>query len=337
MDIKLRKDISDITNNYNDYLFDLPNVNGMGFGFKHINGINTHEPCIHVLVENKIDSKYIPKNNLIPKTYMGIKTDVINIGRILSKDEFTSLNSEKLGLDKLLSPNSRKYRPLQAGCGISCFNNRYIAINGTLGCIVTKIINKERQYYILSNNHVLAYENKLPIGTSITQPSVSVGGIPYLNSVATLDDFIPTEFITKDSRPANYVDCAIAKIKNKSLVSNKVVGLGLITGVAEAEIDLHVKKSGFRTGITEGVVETLDMVAYFGDSPEESYYKDQIGMDLFAGPGDSGSTVIDNQGRVIGLVMSTSKNGFTLANKIQSVLDALNVKIYTYNDDIIIV
>lgn len=341
MDTKFKKNVSDITHNHYKYLLNLSNVNGVGLGFKYINGINTNEPCIHVLVEDKIDKKYVSQNNLIPKTYMGIKTDVIKIGRILSpKNELNFLGTNKLSLEDYYPKRFRKFRPLQAGCSISCFNNKYQTVQGTLGCIVTNIVNNKKQYYILSCNHVIAYDNALPIGTYVTQPSTVFGGIPYFNSVARLDTYIPIKFLTKDNiddPPENYIDCAIAKINDKTLISNRVLDLGLITGVAEAEIDQHVQKSGLLTGVTDGNILTLDATLYLGEFPKEALFTDQIAIDLSAGPGDSGSTILNDEGKVVGLLMALSELGYGIANKIDLVLEALNVKVYTYFDDIIIV
>ena len=115
----IMNNILDISHNYYKYLINLKNVIGVGLGLKIINNIQTIEPCIHVLVNTKIKTKYLNKNNIIPKTYMGIKTYVIENGSI-----------------KLLSEyNQNKFRPLQSGCTLGISNTRYV---GTLCCIVKK-------------------------------------------------------------------------------------------------------------------------------------------------------------------------------------------------------
>ena len=121
MDFK--NNIKDICyNNYN-YLISLKNVIGIGLGLKEINGIDTFEPCIHVLVQDKILSKYITSNNIIPKTYMGIKTDIINVGVM------ESFSSENL---------TSKVRPLKGGYSVASCLDKATFIPGTITCIVKK-------------------------------------------------------------------------------------------------------------------------------------------------------------------------------------------------------
>ena len=70
---------------------------------------------------------------------------------------------------------------------------------GTLGALVTG----DGVLYILSNNHVLANENSLPIGTNIFQPGLLDSGNPANDAIATLAKFVPLE---KD-RPNQRFDC----------------------------------------------------------------------------------------------------------------------------------
>ena len=203
---KLKNNILDISHNYYDYLMNLDNVNGVGLGYKWINGVKTDELCIHVLVKEKIPSEYLTKNNIIPKNYMGIKTDVREVKNI-SMQNFVE---EKV---------PQKFRPLEGGCSINPFN---YPGEGTLGCIVTKVVKEEKNFYILSNNHVLALNNKLPLGTAIIQPLEDLGGSVDGDIVARLSNFIRLKPITFNQKPVNYVDCALAKLVNQELATNKI-------------------------------------------------------------------------------------------------------------------
>ena len=177
---KIENNILDISHNYYKYFMMIENVNGVGLGFKKINGINTKELCIHILVEKKINEQYLLKNSIVPKIYMGIKTDIIERGQIIAH---TGVNEDF------------KIRPLQGGSAISSeyFNlgKRNIS-TGTLGCIVTKKKKSfGRNYFILSNNHVIADANNAPIGTPIMQPQYKTGNE---ETVAYLSDFIKIDF-----------------------------------------------------------------------------------------------------------------------------------------------
>src|SRR5207244_1839694 len=66
---------------------------------------------------------------------------------------------------------------------------------------------------ILSNNHVLAQENLLPVGSSIFQPALLDGGDPKRDAVAQL-----TEFVELRADEANEMDCAIARVLDPNTV-----------------------------------------------------------------------------------------------------------------------
>ena len=82
MDNSLKNKLMDICNQaYKDFK-NIKNVVGVGIGFKYVDGKNTEELCIQVLVSKKIDEKSLATNDIIPKEYLGIKTDIIEVGSI---------------------------------------------------------------------------------------------------------------------------------------------------------------------------------------------------------------------------------------------------------------
>ena len=314
----VKKSVSDIAHNHCHYLMNLQNVHGVGYGFKYINKIDTLEPCIHILVENKIDKKYLPSNNIIPKTYMGIKTDVLHVGK------FKYLSKDKV---------RQKFRPLVGGCGISV--NKDI---GTLGCIVYKVVGKALRYFILSNNHVLADMNANPLGSPVIQPTWENGGSTNGDIIAHLDNFIRIEpFNPNDPNeqmypPVNFVDAAIAKITNSSLVSNKIYRINSITGLGSPVLNLPVKKVGLVTGLTNGKILTteLSLRTDFKDNDSRRvFYEDQAMAQMTASSGDSGSVTLSLSNEIVGLNFAADLElGHVVMNPIKTVLNYLNVDIY---------
>ena len=310
----LENKIMDINHNYYKFLLNLKNVNGIGFGFKEKNDLNTLEPCIHVLVEDKIDEKYLSKNNIIPKSYMGIKTDVIKAKK------------PKIRTDEI----PYMFRPLEGGCVISPNiktknTNRYL--KGTLGCIVTKVIDGKKEFFILSNNHVLANTNEFPIGTPIIQPNKLNGGSD-LDVVASLYTFVPLNFITETEEPINYMDAAIGKISNNSLISNEIYLLNNIMGVSKATPTLAVKKVGFKTGLTKGRVVSTGVTTNvtFSDN-KEAHFQDQVYAKFINDDGDSGSVVLNRNNEVVGLFFAgIDKDAYF--SDIDKVLSEFKVNIY---------
>src|SRR5437870_529439 len=67
-------------------------------------------------------------------------------------------------------PNPRvRMRPAQPGCSIGFrIAGDHFVMGGTFGALVKT----RSKVYILSNNHVLADENRLPIGSPIFQPAL---------------------------------------------------------------------------------------------------------------------------------------------------------------------
>lgn len=314
----IHQNISDLCKNHYKLLLNLKNVIGVGLGHKVINFVNTAEPCIHVLVEKKVKSNYLSSNNIVPKTFMGIKTDVIEIG----KSRFSST-----------SPFPMKIRPIECGCDITWLDeeSEEDPFWGTLSCFVTKETLKAKEYYILSNNHVLADFNKVSIGTPIVQPANSPLDIAHQDIIANLSTFIPLKPTIDDKEPVNLVDCAIAKVIDKSLISNKIFQIGEIAGISKATLKLPIKKFGVTSGLTEGKVATINSTLNIEVSENEKYiFVDQIIGKLENDEGDSGSLILNDLNEAIGLYWGgTNNNAFSYINDISNVLDALNVKIYT--------
>ena len=316
----LQKNILDISKNHFNYLMNLQNVSAIGLGLKYINNINIFEPCLHVLVDKKLPSNSLTSNNIVPKNYMGIKTDVIEIGNL----RFSSN-------DGLIT---QKFRPLESGCQLVIYtqvNNKPYEITGTLGCIVSSVINRKRHHFILSNNHVLANFNETPIGEEIMQLNYSDEEIFDEDVVAHLTNFIPLNPTKNNTTHINYVDCAIAKVAHKSLISNKVFNVGEITGVSKAILNEDVKKVGYYTGLTTGKILTLGATFNMYDSNNKKFiFKEQIIGKVKSDTGDSGSILLNNKNEAIGLIFGNSKNGtHILVNDINMVLKKLNVEIYT--------
>jgi hypothetical protein len=79
-----------------------------------------------------------------------------------------------------------KQRPLLIGSSTGFLASGFI-MAGTLGCFVRS--GSSTALYILSNNHVLADENRYPKGGSIVQPGALDGGSPTADRVAKLTRF----------------------------------------------------------------------------------------------------------------------------------------------------
>ncbi|CAG7839092.1 hypothetical protein CLOHAE12215_00496 [Clostridium haemolyticum] len=301
----LEKKVSHICMKEYEYFLNKKNVIGVALGYKVTNGFYTCKKCIVVFVTVKLPSYELDSNQLIPQYYNGIPTDVVQC----DKPRFGALTG--------------KVRPVLNGYSIG--NVLEYNVSGTCGCLVS-----DKYLYVLSNNHVLANNNKIPIETSIIQPSISDGGKNPKDVIAHLYRFIPIEFIEGNKKPENKVDCAIAKVISRSLVSASIAFIGIPKGIKEALLLEKVCKVGRTTEKTYGKV-TYTRGTIIVESEEvgkDALFTDQIMTSKMTESGDSGSLLVDEELNALGLCMSSNKQ-VTIVNPIRNVLSSLKVKLVT--------
>jgi S1-C subfamily serine protease len=227
-----------------------------------------------------------------------------------------------------------KQRPLLIGSSTGFLASGFI-MAGTLGCFVRS--GSSSALYILSNNHVLADENRYAKGGHIVQPGTLDGGSPTADRVAKL-----TRFVRLEPKKTNFVDCAIAKLNATSKADvNKLKGIGRLAGQRSSELQVGdvVHKVGRTTGVRHGRVTAfeLDGVAVEYDIGVVSF-DNQIeiegaGNKSFSDAGDSGSLIVDDQMLAAALLFAggdhggSNGKGLTYANPIAAVLKSLKVKL----------
>jgi hypothetical protein len=199
-------------------------------------------------------------------------------------------------------------RPLLIGASIGHF--RITA--GTLGGFV--VLRKGGQVRALSNNHVLADEDRGKKGDAILQPGAYDGGGPAQDRVGTLDRAVKLK-----PRGTNRVDAALAAVDAKiEYDSRTLTGVGTLQGVAKAPVEETdpVEKLGRTTGHTRGRVTAfeLDNVVVAYDSGNFRF-DDQIEVEgaddgSFSEGGDSGSLVLTSEEHAaFGLLFAGSDQG----------------------------
>lgn len=276
------------------------NVIGVGLGYKECKGIDTSIPCIKVFVENKYLEGYLSRKDIIPKTYNGILTDVVESGAI----EASSL--------------TERVRPAPGGYSIS---NVIFKKSGTIGCLITD--GKEK--YILSGNHILATVNRCPVGVVILQPSATDKGKYPKDEIAALDKFIP---LVPGEDKVNLVDCAIAKPTKEADVSARIALIGNIKGVRLAQVGEEVKKTGRTTELTFGKVKAIGCTFTTEIFSKKYVFCEQIAATKMSDGGDSGSVLLGKDDYVLGLLYSGTKS-YSVFNAIRNVIGSLGMTIVT--------
>lgn len=307
-------------------LFKLPNVVVVGTGLKVTKGVNTGKYAVIVGVTRKVSLIGLKKSEIIPQYYEGFETDVIETGEIRAL-------------------RTSRHRPAPGGVSIG-----HIKVTaGTLGMVVRK--NGIRQ--ILSNNHVLANSNDAKIRDFILQPGRADGGITPDDIIAHLTDFSVIHMEKASDCPVakaivwglngfaslfgrktripqpillqvNKVDCAIAEPIEDKYVSDEILEVGVPTGLGTVGIGEMVKKSGRTSGLNFGTVIMVDAIAKVNYPTGVATFEDQILTTAIAEPGDSGSVVLTEENKIVGLLFAGSDQ-VTIMNKIGNVFTALGL------------
>jgi hypothetical protein len=194
---------------------------------------------------------------------------------------------------------------------------------GTFGAVVTDGTLR----FILSNNHVLADENNLPVGSPIFQPGLLDGGNPATDQIARL-----TRFVALQVAGPNAVDTAIAEVLKATLVrATPLPQVGRLTSAQPiaAAVNMKVHKHGRTTGYTRGEVFDTSADVQVEYDAGVLTFQNQILVrgtpGSFSDAGDSGSLIVDRKSkRGTGLLFAGS-GSYTIANHLSDVLAALGV------------
>ncbi|MBN1560909.1 hypothetical protein JW998_11705 [candidate division KSB1 bacterium] len=311
------------------------NVIGVGVGRKETAGKKAEELSLKVFVQEKVAVSALLSKDLIPKEIDGISTDVTAVGEIYS----------------FQNPQSR-HRPAMPGISIG----HYAISAGTFGAVVRDATTNER--LILSNNHVLANSNSAAKGDTILQPGRADGGKDPQDRIADLERFVKinwkdgggddncpiatffesllnlfaaltgsgTRLKQVRANAINLIDAAVAKPVNNEIIEDQILKIGAVSGTAEAAIGMTVKKSGRTTGYTEGVINTLDATVEVSYGSTTAIFEQQIFTNYMSDPGDSGSLIVSEDNKAVGLLFAGSST-VTVINPIAAVLAGLNIVI----------
>jgi hypothetical protein len=244
-----------------------------------------------------------------------------------------------------LIPEQQQQQPL--ACGLQLQNvddddrqrtagalGQNLIIIGTLGCFVRRA---SGAVAVLSNNHVLAGENRGQNGKDrILQP----GNLTFTSNqhIATLADFVALQPSPANARPAkgnvvfNSVDAAVAELEQSIQFAQGFLPSRSLPGphgTAAPKVGDRVFKVGRTTGLTHGTITAVGIVvgpiAY---DPGNCWFNQQfeiVGDNgvLFSDHGDSGSAIVSTTGELIGLLYAGNGTQ-TYACPIDKVLTDLN-------------
>ena len=345
-----------------DELLALPNVVGVGIGYKVTNGQIVRDAdgnpveCIVVSVVEKVDLDGLAPDERVPDAMDGDPTDVVATGPIRV---LTDLPADVAVVDP-----KQRHRPVTPGLSIG-LNPGVTA--GTLGFIVEKAGSSAR--FLLSNWHVIAANNTPVVDrdvTTITQPGNADGGSPPSDVIGQLSEFVPitsggspipipsecgvagaaadtlnllARMVGSGTRVApvlevasehdtdNLVDAALGLIEVGYDRTTPVIGV--VTEPSTPVLGMQVQKFGRTTEHTVGTITQVSAtftVQGYPDGP--ATFVDQVAITgdsgSFLAGGDSGSGLTTMDGKAVGLCFAGSQ-AIGIANTWQNVTAALNV------------
>ncbi|MFZ5595758.1 MAG: hypothetical protein ACOY31_01945 [Bacillota bacterium] len=322
-----------------DKFLNMKNVIGVGVGMKQVGGERTKKPAVIIFVEKKVPRSNLAGNEAIPGDVGGVLTDVIEIGRV-----------------RLLEGRTDKVRPARPGVSIG----HYRITAGTFGAVVRDL--NTRELLILSNNHILANatngkDGRSAPGDPIFQPAAFDGGTeadrigdllrfwPLMRSVNTPEcpvaegaAKIGTKLVhlirpsydmkfVKRYRGSNLIDAAVARPVSQDMLSPEIMEIGRPQGVGTVEVDRKIMKSGRSSGLTTGSVTALNVTLQVDLSDNEvGIFSSQVVSEMTSQGGDSGSLVLDERKRAVGLLFAGSEK-YTVFNQLDLVLSKLSVEL----------
>lgn len=317
------------------------NVIAVGIGYKVSGGETTDELAIICSVDRKAPGARLSDADLVPAQIEGIPTDVQACGPITA----------------LQDPTGR-FRPAPGGVSLG----HYQITAGTLGIWVKKngqwmilsnnhVMANSNDAQIgdpilqpgptdggrVSGDQIARLSEFIPIvfeggggggGGSDCAIAGSIAG--SLNTLAALADrktrlkaVVPGGSAPQQAE--NRVDAAIAEPLNVGDVRNEILNIGQVSQTDSASLGMAVKKMGRTTGFTTGTIQQVDVTVQVSyGAGKTATFVDQ----LIAGPmsqgGDSGSAVVSDSNKLVGLLFAGSTST-TVINRIENVFSALQL------------
>jgi len=268
-----------------------------------VTGVSHLDDRIRIYVEGTPD--------IYPTHIQGVRVEVVKTGKIqalhlMNVPWFTPQTAMTLN-------RTNRYRPAPGGCSIG--HPKITA--GTLGTALTIGGTK----YGLSNNHIFAAAStdmnpRARIGDPIYQPGVYDSGIES-DTIGSLAWYQPMY-----EQGMNLVDAALMLPADPSLLSDDILDIGPHTGLATANLEEVVQKSGRTTAVTQARVLDVDATVKVSYGEYDLTFTNQIITDYMASGGDSGSALLDMDRKLVGLLFAGS-NYVTVHNHIGNVMAAI--------------
>jgi hypothetical protein len=232
-------------------------------------------------------------------------------------------------------PDGARYEPLIGGIQIG--RTEIIAgegVTGTLGCVLRDLATGAS--VAISNAHVMCTGNP----PTMQQPAPATDPAPGLETFGTVlrCEFpnIPPLFFP--GLPSGFWDAAVCSIDSRTSTIGEVADLGVVTGISSPQLGDVVRKRGYRTGVTHGVVEGI-FGSYLAKERDGTPKWTLVGqvcialipdlglnpLGIWSDSGDSGSVVLNSANEIVAQHWGGDGNGRGYASDFSTLAIALGV------------
>jgi hypothetical protein len=269
-----------------------PNYVGVGIGAKMAGTppVPTGDLALVVLVEQKLPPGAVPWGQLIPASIQDVPTDVVEM--------------EPLALQGVLQGGIR-IEATHTGGG------QEFQTDGTLGCLARTVDQPANQppNVLLSNHHVLfnvheeTHQVNGAVGDEVRLPSCSGCCEPLIGKVLRGDQKLDAAIATLT--PGQKLHARIHDIPvtgTLDITPGQWAQLPAATMQQLRRGELQVRKYGAKTGLTTGIVRCVGTTLGGTHLNSDIVIQPSPGKDVFSKKGDSGSVIIDRDGRVVSLL-----------------------------------
>jgi endonuclease G len=203
-----------------------PDVAAVDFGYKWKAGVMRRTLCLRIHLREKIPTRYVTPRERIPKTFLGIPTDVLEAPPRLQGG--------------MTLPRSARVAVLRPGVSVGALGGPA----GTLGLLVRDA--DDGAPALLTAAHVLTADPTAGPGEPVIQPARFDGGQPQ-DTIAALEraDFETDSAVARLFQTARNTDPA-AEESGQVVAALSFPAFGMV-----------LEKSGRSTGVTQGVVDGL--------------------------------------------------------------------------------
>jgi hypothetical protein len=310
-----------------DALLGLPNVTGVGLGWKETRGRVTDVVAWRVYMRRKLPARSLRPEERVPAQVDGLPTDVIVAGTAVPTASYVA---SRVPLEPGATISNLRGVLDEPPAGRSGF--------GTLGFLALVNGSRERVTVLVSNRHVLLAHGA-GRGDPVYRPVFSSRGVirrDELEPVAAIEDEGEEGNVSYrydgDEAPGEYfVDCTSARLLVESGVQQALRGVGRLHPLDSLGTRApRVRKLGAFTGITEGRV--VDVSAPVRSAEQPRRLNNVVLRGAPVDPGDSGALVVNERNEAVALVWGRDDGDPTIAYAchIHPVLDRLDVTVVTH-------